>query len=263
MQEMNSPGMTLVLADRNGIRRTVNYGFGDLEHKTPVGAEQLFEIGSISKSFVALCLLQLHDEDKLDLHKPITDYLPWFRIESKFAPIAADYAGTYQEQNGSGKLVVESSGDKLFVTRANGRFPLQPAGAPDVFVVAGGTTHFPRAFARTDAKDPKSKVVEASLGGEWYTTSAYTGPKQFTAPKEWHSYVGHYRNENPWLGSIRIVLRKGKLWVDGVTALELNGDRFSLRDEPHSPEYIQFGEIVNGRCQRLKFSGEDMWRMAA
>jgi hypothetical protein len=38
---------------------------------------------------------------------------------------------------------------------------------------------------------------------------------------------------------------------------------FYLRDDDHSPEWIQFGEIVNGRCMRLKLSGEDLWRVAA
>jgi hypothetical protein len=175
---------------------------------------------------------------------------------------AADYAGSYQ-RSGGGTLEIESNGDKLFLVRADGRVPLQPAGAPGAFVVAdGGKSRFPLVFGRADAKDPKSAVVEAAWGGEWYTNAKYQGEKQFNAPQEWQSYVGHYRNENPWIGSIRIVLRKGRLWVDGMMPLEAAGDRFNLRDEPHSPEWIQFGEVVNGRCMRLKLSGEDMWRVA-
>ncbi len=105
-------------------------------------------------------------------------------------------------------------------------------------------------------------MVEASWGGDWYTNAKYKGEKHFNAPKEWQSYVGHYRNENPWIGSIHIVLVKGRLMIDGMMPLEAAGDRFNLRDEPHSPEWIQFGEVVNGRCMRLKLSGEDMWRVA-
>src|SRR4029077_16051441 len=66
MLDMNSPGLTLVLADRDGVQRVVTYGFSDLENKTRVKPEDLFQIGSISKSFLALCLLQLRDEGKLD-----------------------------------------------------------------------------------------------------------------------------------------------------------------------------------------------------
>jgi hypothetical protein len=59
------------------------------------------------------------------------------------------------------------------------------------------------------------------------------------------------------------MLRKGRLWLDGVIPLAPEGDLFYLRDDDHSPEWIRFGEIVNGRCMRLKLSGEDLWRVAA
>ena len=95
MREMNSPGMTLVMADREGVQRIATYGFADREQHVVVKPEQLFEIGSISKSFVANCLLQLRQEGKLDLHKPIVEYLPWFRIESNFAPITTHHLLTH------------------------------------------------------------------------------------------------------------------------------------------------------------------------
>ncbi len=57
--------------------------------------DELFQIGSISKSFVALALLQLRDEGKLDLERPVTDYLPWLRIESKFGPITVHHLLTH------------------------------------------------------------------------------------------------------------------------------------------------------------------------
>jgi CubicO group peptidase (beta-lactamase class C family) len=51
----------------------------------------MFEIGSISKSFVSLALLQLRDEGKLDLNKPIAEYLPWLKINSKFQAITTHH----------------------------------------------------------------------------------------------------------------------------------------------------------------------------
>jgi hypothetical protein len=75
--------------------------------------------------------------------------------------------------------------------------------------------------------------------------------------------VGHYRSENPWIGSTRVVLRKDKLWLDGAIPLEVQADRFYLRDEEHSPEWVRFDETVNGRCMRISFSGETLWRVAA
>ena len=95
MRNMNAPGMTLVLADRDGVQRVATYGFSDLELKTAVKPEELFEIGSISKSFIANCILQLSQEGKLDLHKPVSEYLPWWRIESSFAPITTHHMLTH------------------------------------------------------------------------------------------------------------------------------------------------------------------------
>ncbi len=95
MRDMSSPGMTLVLADRDAVHRVVTYGFGDLEARKPVQESELFEIGSISKSFVVFALLQLRDEGKLDVDRPVVDYLPWLRIDSKFAPITVHHLLTH------------------------------------------------------------------------------------------------------------------------------------------------------------------------
>ena len=52
------------------------YGLADLDARAPVTASHLFEIGSITKSFVGLVVLQLQDEGKLGVDQPILRYLP-------------------------------------------------------------------------------------------------------------------------------------------------------------------------------------------
>jgi hypothetical protein len=80
-------------------------------------------------------------------------------------------------------------------------------------------------------------------------------------PDEWRSYTGHYRNEDPWIGSARIAIRSGKLWLNGVVPLEpARNGRFYLRDEPDSPEWLSFSDIVNGRAMRMCLSGADLQR---
>jgi D-alanyl-D-alanine carboxypeptidase len=91
MAEVGAPGMTLALADRNGLLRSSQYGFADVKSGTRVTPQTLFEIGSISKSFVAMAVLQLAEEGKLDLQKPVTNYLPWLKIESKFSPFTTHH----------------------------------------------------------------------------------------------------------------------------------------------------------------------------
>jgi CubicO group peptidase (beta-lactamase class C family) len=95
LQAMNAPGLTLALANKNGPVRTAGFGYSDVELKTPVTPELLFEIGSITKSFVALTLLQLREEGKLDLQKPILDYLPWLPIETNYGAITVHHLLTH------------------------------------------------------------------------------------------------------------------------------------------------------------------------
>ena len=105
---------------------------------------------------------------------------------------------------------------------------------------------------------PEERRGRGGLGEEWFAHPRYAGTTELEHPKEWESYVGHYRNENPWIGSLRVVLRKGALMIDGVVPLEAREGRvFYLRDEEHSPEWIRFFDVVNGRAMRLKLSGED------
>jgi putative ATP-binding cassette transporter len=72
------PGLALVVIKDNKILLNKGYGFANLESKLPVTAETLFELGSNTKAFTALAILNLSEEKKLNLEAPIGKYLPWF-----------------------------------------------------------------------------------------------------------------------------------------------------------------------------------------
>ena len=67
------PGMVIGITDRNHTLKVIAHGFADLKTKTPVTPETLFEIGSISKSFTAIALMQLFDEGRFDPQTPSAD----------------------------------------------------------------------------------------------------------------------------------------------------------------------------------------------
>jgi D-alanyl-D-alanine carboxypeptidase len=94
-EAMNAPGLTLGLADRDGPIRVSAYGYTHLQARVPVSTSDLFEIGSISKSFAALTLLQLRDEGKLDLQAPIRHYLPWLAAETDYGEILVHHLLTH------------------------------------------------------------------------------------------------------------------------------------------------------------------------
>ena len=84
MGQMGLPGMALAVTDRKGLLWSAAYGVADLSTGAPVTEDTLFEIGSLGKPFTVIPLMQLREAGALDLHAPVSQYLPWFRIESDF-----------------------------------------------------------------------------------------------------------------------------------------------------------------------------------
>lgn len=517
LREIGAPGLTLALADATGVRRVVCYGSDDLAGSRPVRPDQLFEIGSITKSFVALCLLQLRDEGKLHLERPIAGYLPWIRFDSTFGPItvhhlmthaaglpdgplfpadpglrhvsrnapgryfhycnmgwealghlvetldgrplgdclrariftplgmnssepvttfetrermvtsyvplladrpypsrgplavapsivttdgagciaatphdmglylsmlarrgamphgrlvsaeafelfstahikadefgndafygygiavdrfdghlrlrhtggmvsfasalevdlddgvgvfasvnamqgvrprpvaeyalrlmracrsgaplpelpppadplrvarAADYAGRYTGAAGRA-LDIRAEGDRLVLLQDNERIALEPADTAEAFHVAHPDfARYLMIFTRKEPDDPTSPVIDVAHAESAFARESFKAPADPPLPAEWRGYCGHYRNEDPWLGSHRVVARRGRLWLDGVIALEpARGGIFYLRDEERSPEWVRFADPAGGRTMRLVLSGADFSRV--
>ncbi len=508
MKAMNAPGMTLALARRDGANRAATFGYSDLESQTAVRPDHLFQIGSISKSFVALTCLQLHDEGKLDFDRPILDYLPWLPIVAKFGTItvhhllthtsglpdalalqlsdpggrfvqgyrpgehfhycnlgygilgrliasidrrpwsesvrrrifeplgmksssaviggdtqprmarsylpkyndrlhtrlcelaptdylvfdnaagsvtstpadmalymqmlmkggagivsresfatftkpyidapdlgptskygygigvdhldghlilrhtggmasfassitvdldggmaafasinamlgyrpvpvtefavrlmnaekqgapapaapaindpreiknASDFAGIFESASGR-KVQVVAEGSALSIVVEEKKIPLESEGR-DAFIADDYSwLRFPLIFGRSDGK-----VVELSHGADWYVNGKYTGPTSFQAPAEYEAYAGHYRSDSPWTRSMRIVIRKGRLWANGNTPLEpIGGGLFRVGSNSFSPDVVEFLEVVNGKALLLKTNGSDQWRV--
>lgn len=511
MSETGAPGMTLAITNRNGLLRESHYGFADLKAGVKVSSQTMFEIGSISKSFVALALLQLVDEGKLDLHKPVASYLPWLKVESNYPPFsthhllthsaglsavpllnrvalstlrvsaepgkrfvysnigyallgfileaidkrsfaeslqrrvldplgmssssstitndirdrlaigygplkddrpfplkgplgeapwlevseaagsvaatakdmsaylqmllnrgagprsriiseksfelltapaieapfrgepasygyglwssnvdghlllrhtggmvafssamyadltdglaafasvnaglrgyrpvavtnyalkvvsagisgealppipppppaltrianAADYAGTYNAADGS-KLVLVAEGELLVLNHKNRRIVLEQAGRDRFLVKDPDFELFLLGFGRVD-----NAVVEAFHGTSWWTNERYTGSKEFGYLRDWDAFTGTYRSDSAWYGSMRVVIRKGRLFLDGEQPLVQITPGVFRPDGNDNGERIIFDTVVNGRAHHLNFSGIDFYR---
>lgn len=72
----NVPGAALALIKDGNIVLEKGYGFRDLATHAPVTTATLFNIGSISKSFTALGIAQLVDQQRVDLDAPVMRYIP-------------------------------------------------------------------------------------------------------------------------------------------------------------------------------------------
>jgi CubicO group peptidase (beta-lactamase class C family) len=76
----NVSGAALALIKDGNIVLEKGYGFRDLATPAPVTAATLFNIGSISKSFTALGIAQLVDQQQVDLDAPVIRYIPDLRL---------------------------------------------------------------------------------------------------------------------------------------------------------------------------------------
>jgi D-alanyl-D-alanine carboxypeptidase len=87
MKAENIPGLALALTDRAQTLWVTTCGYADLAAKRRLAEDTRFAIGSIGKSFTSIALLQEHEAGRLDLDQPVTHYLPWFKVGSRYEPI--------------------------------------------------------------------------------------------------------------------------------------------------------------------------------
>jgi CubicO group peptidase (beta-lactamase class C family) len=76
-----TPGAAVAVCDRERLLCAGAYGHADPAAGVPVAAQTLFEIGSISKSFTAVCLLREWERGRLDLDADVRSILPWFPLD--------------------------------------------------------------------------------------------------------------------------------------------------------------------------------------
>jgi D-alanyl-D-alanine carboxypeptidase len=100
------PGYSIAVTSRDSLIYSNSYGFSDLKLKEKVTDQTLFQIGSITKSFTAIALMQLYDQGKFDLNKPISDYLYWFNLENDKEKVTGHHllthrAGIQQDLDGT------------------------------------------------------------------------------------------------------------------------------------------------------------------
>ncbi|MEQ8672211.1 MAG: serine hydrolase [Aggregatilineales bacterium] len=95
MREQNIPAIQVGVTDDNQTLFLASDGVADVAAHLPLIGSHLFQIGSIGKSFTAIAILQEVEAGKLDLHAPVTAYLPWFDVRSQYEPITVHHLLTH------------------------------------------------------------------------------------------------------------------------------------------------------------------------
>ena len=88
VSEKQLPGLSIALVDDQKIVWARGFGFADPQKKTAATAETVYRVGSVSKLFTDIAIMQLVERGQLDLDAPVTRYLPDFHPRNPFgAPI--------------------------------------------------------------------------------------------------------------------------------------------------------------------------------
>lgn len=107
-------------------------------------------------------------------------------------------------------------------------------------------------------------VVALHSGSDWFARSDRDQPALPDYPAVWESLPGHYRCHNPWTSNLRVILRRGELFVlfpegeeQPLTAM---GDGAFRLGPEGSPERVRFDAILDGKALRLDLSGQEYYR---
>jgi hypothetical protein len=181
---------------------------------------------------------------------------------------AAGFAGVYRAPDGR-TLEVITEQDQLTLLADGKRIPLQHVRedqfiAQDpkfsLYLIMFGREPAPAGGAQPGAGAPA--VIEMGYGPDWFAHSRNANLTAVQPAPELAPYPGLYCSNDPFVGSTRIVIRRGKLWSEGVTLLTPIGDRlFRFTDEPSSPETAEFRGIIDGRAEILVLGGDVLQRV--
>ena len=77
------PAVSIALIDDQHVVWARGFGFQDRDRKTPATAETVYRVGSVSKLFTDVALMQLVEKKQLDLDAPVVKYVPDFKPQAK------------------------------------------------------------------------------------------------------------------------------------------------------------------------------------
>ena len=78
-----APGCALLVAKKGEVLLEKGYGIANLELNVPMKSEMIFRIGSITKQFTAIAILQLVDKGQIELSDSIQKFIKGFHSKGK------------------------------------------------------------------------------------------------------------------------------------------------------------------------------------
>lgn len=84
LTEKHIPAIAIALVDDQHIIWEQGFGYQDAKHTIPATVDTVFRVGSVSKLFTDIGIMQLVQEKRLSLDAPVSDYVPDFKPSNPF-----------------------------------------------------------------------------------------------------------------------------------------------------------------------------------
>ena len=117
--DTNVPSIAVAVARDGKIIWEQGFGWADRENRVPASEHTLYSLASISKPITATGLMVLVEREKIDLDKPINDYLG----EAKLQARVGDAAGGHGAPRGQSHLGLAAALSVLLRRRSLSRRP--------------------------------------------------------------------------------------------------------------------------------------------
>jgi CubicO group peptidase (beta-lactamase class C family) len=88
MKKNDIVGLSIALVDDQRVVWTQGFGYANERKDIAATPETVYRIGSLTKVFTAASIMQLVEQDKLNIEKPLKTYLPEFSIRTRFGSAA-------------------------------------------------------------------------------------------------------------------------------------------------------------------------------
>ena len=83
-KELGAEGVSISVISKDDQLFLNGYGYADKAAQTPATPETLFGIGSVSKLFTGIAVMQLVEQGEIDLDAPLETYIPEFGYKTHF-----------------------------------------------------------------------------------------------------------------------------------------------------------------------------------
>ncbi len=84
MEDKQLPAFSIALVDGKQIVWAQGFGYQDSEHKIPATAHTVYRVGSVSKLFTDIGIMQMVEAGKINLDAPVSQYIPDVHPQNPF-----------------------------------------------------------------------------------------------------------------------------------------------------------------------------------